>query len=125
MKRSPLDILFSKYIRTRDKWTCQRCFKEYKPPTKALDCSHYHGRAKKSVRFDEMNCCTQCRGCHSWLTAHPEEHRNFVIKRIGQKQFDLLMIRANTSKRPDIELLKIYYKAKLKEFDNDILGKKA
>ena len=108
IKISKLDSAFSNYIRTRDNWQCQRCFTHYASPTSALHCSHFWGRARKSTRFDSKNCIALCHGCHSFFTANPELHRQFYLKRIGQKEYDALMIRANTPGKPDYQLLKIW-----------------
>lgn len=101
IKIDPADKVFSEYIRTRDGWTCQRCFKRYQPPTRALHASHYFGRGKESVRFDPMNVTSHCHGCHSYLTANPEEHRQWKIHQIGQVEFDRLSVRAYTTAKKD------------------------
>src|SRR3990167_10154752 len=117
IKITKLDRLFSTYIRTRDKWTCQRCQTQYKPPTMALHCSHFHGRGKKSVRFDPFNAAALCYGCHMRFTAHPVEHYEWFKKRIGERDFDLLNVRANTLGRPDYTLIEIALKHLLRELD--------
>lgn len=115
IKISPLDKLFSQYIRTRDGWQCQRCFKKYVPPTSGLHNSHFWGRAKKSVRFDPENCCALCCGCHQHLGANPLEHTEWYKKRLGEKRFNALMIKANKPSTPDYEMIRIWVKAKLNE----------
>jgi hypothetical protein len=114
MKLRAVDKLFSTYIRTRDSWTCQRCGKQYTPPTQALHCSHFFGRRKESVRFDPDNCDCHCWGCHSYFEQHPEEHRQWKLKRLGQKRFDALIIRANTAKKKDDKLTAIMLKEMIK-----------
>lgn len=118
IKISALDKKFSFYIRSRDEWKCQRCFKQYVHPTSGLHCSHFYGRARKSTRFDEKNCMSICHGCHSHLTANPELHRQFMLKKIGQKEYDALMIRANFPRKPDYEMINLYLTEKLKELKN-------
>lgn len=106
---SALDAKFSKFIRERDGWTCQRCFKKYEPPTNALHCSHFWGRANKSVRFDPENCVALCHGDHVYFTANPKEHCDWFLKRLGQKRFDALQVRKNI-KRFDPALIAIWLK---------------
>lgn len=106
---SKLDKLFSDYIRSRDKWTCQRCNTRYKPPTSGLHCSHFWGRRMKSVRFDTENCVALCHGCHVYFTGNPYLHTEFMKSRLGEKQFDLLMLRANSPQRPDYKALYMAY----------------
>lgn len=108
----PLDVLFSEFIRKRAKGVCERCG-SYKG-WKRLQCSHFFGRAKKSVRWDEENCSALCFGCHAYFTAHPLEHCDWFQERLGDR-FDLLMGRVNqTHPKPDKELLTLYYREKLK-----------
>jgi len=111
IKLTPLDRLFARYIKLRDK-VCQRC-----GGTGGLQTSHFWGRAKKSVRWDEENACLLCMGCHMYLTAHPYEHTEFFKKRIGERAFDLLMARTKPQK-PDIQALTIYLGNKIKELEN-------
>ena len=96
LKLFPSDVIWSKYIRTRDNWTCQRCGTKYHPPTSALHCSHFWSRGNWSVRFDFFNCQALCYGCHSYLGGNPQEHREFILNKLGQKEFDALQKRRNT-----------------------------
>jgi len=128
LKIDPLDKLFSEYIRRRAivrVGGCERCL-SIKPDTekengtvfpgwKQLQCSHFWGRGKISVRWDQDNAAGLCGGCHMYLTAHPEEHRNWFMTRLGADDFDLLMGRAFTPQKPDIEALTIYLKEMIKE----------
>lgn len=114
LKRSLADRLFSDYIRTRDKGTCQRCFTPYELPTSALHCSHFWGRGNKSVRFDPDNAMAACYGCHRWLTANPAAHRDFFLKRLGEKRFDVLGVRARTPTKIDEKLIVIALKEEMK-----------
>jgi hypothetical protein len=122
---SALDAKFSRYIRwIRDKGTCQRCGKQYTPPTTALQCSHFNGRRKKSVRFDPENVAAMCHGCHAHLTANPWDHVLFWQKRLG-KAFVPLQIRANTPRRPDYKLIDMWLEEEFKRDGERIIGVKA
>tara|TARA_R110000868_G_scaffold195301_1_gene440963 strand:- start:1598 stop:1981 length:384 start_codon:yes stop_codon:yes gene_type:complete len=104
----PSDREWSKYIRTRDNWTCQRCSKQYDPPTSALHCSHFWSRGNWSVRFDEDNTEALCYGCHSYLGGNPVEFHKYYLEKLGQERFDALEQRKNTPKSGSIK----YYKSK-------------
>ena len=104
----PSDREWSKYIRTRDMWTCQRCSKQYDPPTSALHCSHFWSRGNWSVRFDEDNTEALCYGCHSYLGGNPVEFHKYYLEKLGQERFDALEKRRNTPKSGSIK----YYKSK-------------
>ena len=99
IKRTKYDKIFSEYIRTRDKWTCQRCKKYYNPdePNKrmGLHCSHYYGRGRYSVRFDPDNAVALCYGCHRFLGSNPADHLDFIRERLGSKKFRELTQRRN------------------------------
>ena len=105
----PSDREWSKYIRTRDMWTCQRCSKQYDPPTSALHCSHFWSRGNWSVRFDEDNTEALCYGCHSYLGGNPVEFHKYYLEKLGQERFDALEKRKNTPKSGSIK----YYKSKV------------
>jgi len=104
----PSDRERAKYIRTRDMWTCQRCSKQYDPPTSALHCSHFWSRGNWSVRFDEENTEALCYGCHSYLGGNPVEFHRYYLEKLGQEKFDALEQRKNAHKSGSIK----YYKSK-------------
>jgi len=120
IKLDPADIAFSKYIRTRDGWRCQRCHTRYIPPTKALHNSHYFGRARENTRFDPENCDSLCYGCHKfWGSDDKEGYRQFKIKQLGQKRFDLLTLRASTYCKKDRKMALIKSRLLLKELETE------
>ena len=96
IKITALDKLFSRFIRSRAKWTCERCHTRYPPPTSALHCSHFHGRGKKSVRWDPSNAAALCFGCHLLFTGQPQQHVEWFRARLGEEEFNALRDRANS-----------------------------
>lgn len=115
VKIDKADKAFSLYIRTRDKWTCQRCHTRYEPPTGALHCSHFMGRGKESTRFDEDNADALCYGCHQYFTSHPIEHYEWQVERKGIDLINQLKLRSNTYMKKDRKLAHIYWTGRLKE----------
>jgi hypothetical protein len=113
IKIDKADSLFSLYIRTRDQWTCQRCFKIFIPPTTALQCSHFQGRGREGTRFDPLNCDALCYGCHMYFTANPGEHYEWQVKRKGQDTVDKLILASNTYCKKNRKAEAIYWKQKL------------
>jgi hypothetical protein len=111
----PADKAFSLWVRTRDKWTCQRCGKRYEPPTQALHCSHFQGRGKEATRFDPANADAMCYGCHRYLTAHPGEHYAWQVARKGQKAVDALVLLSNTYAKKDRKAEELYWKQRLRD----------
>lgn len=117
IKISKLDALFSKQIRERDNWTCVRCGRRYEPPTNALHCSHFWGRANKATRYDPENCDALCYGCHAlWEANKQGEYRDFKIKQLGKKGYNALERRA----RSTIKFGEFEMKVKLKELQTRI-----
>lgn len=122
IKIDPLDILFSRYIRTRANWTCERCFRKFVPPTASLQCSHFHGRRKKLVRWDPENAAALCFQCHRICTEQPMIHVEWFKVRLGIKRFNSLLLRANTVQKPDKELIRIWLKKELEYLENHETG---
>ena len=109
------DQAFSKYIRTRDNWTCQRCNKRYEPPTNALQCSHFMGRGKENTRFEPDNADALCYGCHRYFTAQPALHLAWQVERKGQERIDSLVIQSNKYKKKDRKAEVLIWRQALKE----------
>ena len=105
----PADKVFSLYIRYRANWKCERCGKQFEVGSQGLHCSHFWGRARESTRYDPVNCVAHCHGCHSFLTANPELHREWKLKQIGQAEYDRLMLRAHVTQKKDRKLVSIIY----------------
>jgi hypothetical protein len=126
MKRTRADILFSKYIRLRDNYTCQRCFKRYPENSLALDCSHLFSRGKFSTRFDEENCDAFCYGCHSYWHRNPIEYHAWKRNQLGENVYNLLTLRANTksqkygSKKQNIKANADFIKLKIKYLEEAV-----
>jgi hypothetical protein len=123
------DILFSKYIRTRDGWRCVACdldtetgSKDYSEHKQGLHCSHYWGRGRENTRFDPENCLALCLYHHKYSAGwgHTETKPRFTAylrEKLGDKGFDLLEVRAYTYKKRDDLLDEIIVKELLKELE--------
>ena len=66
------DVLFSKFIRTRDEfcWNCQG--------NAYLQCGHLISRSYRSIRTNPDNAVALCRRCHVYFTHRPLEWREQV-----------------------------------------------
>ena len=110
------DKLFSEYIRKRD-GRCTyavRCLPGRPWDLKELQCSHYHGRRKESVRFDPRNADAACAACHQYVHDNPSWLDAFKRVQLGQAQFDALLIAANTPGKRDDVMDALYCKGLLK-----------
>lgn len=112
------DKYMSQWVRLRD-GKCTRCGSLVHINDKGLPvshhASHFWSRRKENTRFDEINVTTHCHGCHSYLTANPAEHRAWKLAQIGQREYDLLELRANSYHKKDRESEKIYWRQRLRE----------
>lgn len=118
---SPLDRLFSEFVRKRAiklVGGCERCL-TWKRDYKELQCSHFFGRAQKSVRWDEDNACGLCFGCHQYFGSHPLEYVEWFKQRLGVVKFDLLQVRAWISyPKPDKEAIRLYFKEQIRRLED-------
>lgn len=90
-----LDTELSRVVRQN---RCVKCGSDFKQK----NCSHFYGRALKSVRWDFDNVKCACVGCHFWFDAHPDEHTKFVKELLGQERYEALVARANKSRKWEI-----------------------
>lgn len=114
IRRDPLDILFTQYLRLRDR-ICQRCGSG----GKYLQVSHFWGRRILNIRWDDDNCDLLCTGCHSYFGSNPKIYHDWKLKRLGQEKFDLLEIRASRvpNHKVDREAVKVCLKIRIREFE--------
>lgn len=130
MKITALDRLFSELIRKRALVRvggCERCLSPKSdilkedgsifPAWKRLQCSHFWGRGRKAVRYDEDNGAGLCGACHLYFAAHPSEHRDWFLQRLGQDRFDMLEKRAQIPQKIDENAITLYLQTKIKELE--------
>jgi hypothetical protein len=96
------DRMFSRLIRARANWTCARCGKLFLSDRSQLQCSHFHSRRLKSVRFDPENAEALCWLCHHHLDEHPCEHEEWKRQRLGKARFEALRLRAHQIVKIDL-----------------------
>jgi 5-methylcytosine-specific restriction endonuclease McrA len=96
------DRMFSQLIRARANWICARCQKSFAFDRPLLQCSHFHSRRLKSVRFDPENAEALCWRCHHHLDAHPQEHVGWKRQRLGEERFEALRVRAQRIGKVDL-----------------------
>ena len=101
---SRLDKVFSKYIRLRDTdengyFKCPTCgkIKDYGQ----ADCSHYWSRSHYSTRWDEENCCVECKHCNRFDSSHLHELGKYLRKKLGDRNFELLEFRHYQTEKLD------------------------
>ena len=103
------DSLFRDIIRGRDKSICQNCKSSYNPQVAHIISRRYH-----TTRWDINNALILCSKCHARWTYHPLEWEQWIIKRIGQSEYEAL-------KREALSYEKINYKELITQLQT-ILG---
>lgn len=131
IKRTTADALFSEYVREKAGWKCEWpfCGKEFSNNHQGLHNSHFHTRANTRVRFDESNVAALCIFHHDFVGKHPHEHVEFFKRRLGELEYEMLTVRANSSRteRLDHKFEALKWRAALKALRKNqgvILGSK-
>jgi len=119
IKLEPADILWSKYIRKKHR-KCEMCGKlgTGEDGITGLECAHYKGRRRRSVRFYEPNCLCLCIGCHRKCHEDPDMHCSFMKKKLGERGYEILIVQANVTQKKDKVMEKMYAKACLDDLEN-------
>lgn len=112
IKLRPADTIFSQYLRKKH-GRCEICGRS----DIKLEAAHFYSRRNESVRFDEENVHCLCFTCHRKSHEDKSYYEDWIKKKLGQKRFDLLTLRAHTTAKKDDEAIKIYYRNKLKELN--------
>ncbi len=128
MKIDPLDRLYSEFIRRRAMFRtsgCEKCLRpkfdiqkedgSILPAWKQLQCCHYHGRARRSVRWDPDDAAGLCGGCHMFLDSQVSEKAQWFESHLSKEADDNLYGRMRMVGKPDIEAIYLYLKAMIKE----------
>ena len=95
IKRRESDRLFSQIVRLERKYTCEYCGKGEEPNSMNLGLSHYRQRSRESVRYDKKNVfVVHNLPCHQWLESNPKLHDKWVEEKLGNREYNLLLFRA-------------------------------
>ena len=89
------DDWFSKCVRERAEWKCEKCGTQYGPSSSGLQCSHFHGRANYAVRFDPLNAFAHCTACHYEMEGNPHEFTLWAQEQLGEGAYTLLLEKKN------------------------------
>ena len=104
-----LDIVFSQYIRKRDK-RCVVCGKR-----DSLTCGHLFSRIAYSTRWDEGNAFGQCAGCNLRHEYDAYPFTRWFISKFSQDRWDDLHHKYSTIRKftnHELEALIIHFETK-------------
>ena len=97
IKINPTDKAMSLLVRELADWKCERCGRQFSPPTAILQNSHFISRGNLSTRYDLENTAALCVSCHRHFSQfeNQKEHKRFFVRKLGRKRFKKLMERKN------------------------------
>lgn len=117
MKASPADAAFSKCVRERANYQCERCGTAHDRSSTGLHCSHIFSRRHRTLRFCGENAQSLCYRCHAWLGGNPADSGLWLVETLGEGHIDLLREKMNSrvkvSKIEEKEIAK-HYREQLK-----------
>lgn len=121
MKRRRSDVLFSDFIRQRDR-RCRYKFKCWGLQLNwhELDCSHFIGRSTENTRIDPENADGACRSCHDYAgTSEGKKRlREWKEEQLGTQRFNALLVRGSIYKKKDEVMARLIAKELLKTLKN-------
>jgi len=92
------DAEYSKHLREKRGYKCEKCMRYEAPPTSYIQVSHYLRRSYKAVRFDDDNCDVLCASCHHFFeNERMGNYQEWKIARLGKERHDALWKKANNS----------------------------
>lgn len=118
IKRTPADDYFSKCVRARTDYVCERCGKQYDKSSTGLHCSHNYSRRHRTIRWCKENALALCFGCHQWYEGNPPESGRWLENKLGKGTIQLLEEKKNAKiKVPKFEEKEIakHYREELKK----------
>lgn len=92
IKVYPGDRWFSKCVRERTDWHCEKCglyFPEDQNRN-GIECSHLVGRVNKSVRWCADNAFAHCTKCHFYLGGNPVEFVEWAKSQLGEGLYEIV-----------------------------------
>ena len=130
MKTNPADQAFSRCVRERADWTCEKCGSKHEEGSMGLHCSHIFSRRHRTIRWSGDNAQALCFSCHSWYGGNPADSGVWIAEFLGEGHIDLLREkkeqRLKVSKLEEKEIAKHYreqLKAMKAERDNGKQGR--
>ena len=120
MKISPADQAFSKCVRERANWTCERCGSVHEKGSMGLHCSHNFSRRHRTIRWEPLNALALCFTCHQWFGGSPYESGPWLGEFLGDGAMEILIEKKSAKfKIPKSEEKAIgkHYREQLKDME--------
>lgn len=104
-------VIFSKWIRVRDNYTCVTCGKQGEGSF--MHAGHYISRKHNSTLFDERNVNAQCMNCNLWGYGNMGVYTLFLQEKYGPGIIEELTKKSREIKQwlpSELEEIKVKYK---------------
>jgi len=114
MSKAMADKWFSWSVRCSAGWKCQRCGKQFEPPTTQLQCSHLFSRKHNITRWHPNNAFAHCASCHAWLESRPPEFAAWATDFLGTERYESLRKyhnRITKLSKSDFKVIADHYRA--------------
>ncbi|MDO4693080.1 MAG: HNH endonuclease [Eikenella sp.] len=95
------DAAFSRAVRARAGYRCEKCGKQYAPGDTGLQCSHHYSRRHHAIRYHPDNAAALCHHCHNyWFSKDIAEAAEWLRQRLGEEKLaELARLKAEGGKR--------------------------
>ena len=104
IKRTPADDAFSKCVRERNDYICERCNAVHQRGSGGLHCSHIYSRSHRTIRWAGDNAQALCFACHQWYGKNPADSGLWINDLMGEGCMAILREKLNSKvKVPKIE----------------------
>lgn len=122
IKRDKRDDVFSRLVRERAEWACERCGKQHpEGHRQSLHCSHTYSRRNRMTRWAGLNASAHCFACHQFLGENPPAFADWAENHIGKQDYaklrQLAHLRVKLSK-PDLEEIYKDLRLELERMEN-------
>jgi hypothetical protein len=100
VKRDAADRRWSRAVRERDEFTCQRCGTKHAENSFGLHAAHVFSRGIQRTRHDLDNGLSLCYGDHRWYDSRSREEREeFARSILGDVRYEALRERARNPRK--------------------------
>ena len=102
-----LDKLWSKAVKVRAGYKCERNPSHKSDTTKSLNSHHLFTRSAMSTRWSMMNGICLCVGCHRYAHREPLDFHEWVKGYKGEDWYNALRRMKHTPNKPDPAIIEI------------------
>ena len=110
------DGLWAEIVKKKARYKCQRCGSK----SKQLNACHFISRSNKVLRWEITNGVCLDVGDHFYFHKNPEEFTEWFKKLLGEKDFEILMIKKHNKLKTSVAnltLVRLYLEQEMKKLE--------